>query len=276
MRNVRVAAVCMRSEAADIGGNLAKTAVFAERASRMGVDILCFPELSLTGYSLREPGKIYGGSSSEAVLEKVLGIAREKGLLIIAGLVEPSDGGRPFITQIVASPRGHLGSYRKTHLSPKERRQYRPGDRIDVFSYRDINFGITLCYEAHFPEISTVMALKGAEIIFIPHASPRGSPMEKNQSWLRHLPCRAFDNASFVVACNQVGRTKEGYNFPGIVMVFDPTGRLMGHYRGNHEKMVVADLKKRDLEEVRRHSMRYFIPNRRPELYRDLCQGQTG
>lgn len=276
MRNVRVAAVCMRSETADIDGNLAKTVAFAERASKMGVDILCFPELSITGYSLREPGKIYRGSSFETVLEKVLGIAKANGLLIIAGLVEASDGGKPFITQIVAGPRGHLGSYRKTHLSPKERSKYRPGDRIEVFSYRDVSFGITLCYEAHFPEIFTVMALKGAEIIFIPHASPRGSPMEKNESWLRHLPCRAFDNAFFVAACNQVGRTKEGYNFPGIVMVFDPLGRLIGHYRGNHEKIIVADLKKRDLDGVRRHSMRYFIPSRRPELYRDLCQKKRG
>ncbi len=57
--------------------------------------------------------------------------------------------------------------------------------------------GLELCYESHFPEISTVLCLKGAEILFMPHASPRGDPDGKMKSWLRHLPSRAFDNGSF-------------------------------------------------------------------------------
>lgn len=272
MKDVRVAAVCMHSETADIDGNLAKTEAFADKASNMDVDIICFPELSLTGYTLNAPGRICFDFSFGRAVERVLDVARRKGLLIIAGIAEPAGGRRPFITQIVAGPSGLLGSYRKTHLSPKEKGKYSAGDKIDLFFYKGVNFGISLCYEAHFPEIHTVMALKGADIIFIPHASPRGSPAEKNQSWLRHLPCRAFDNAAFVVACNQVGNTQEGYSFPGIVMVFDPIGRLMGHYTGDHEEMVVVDLRERDLAEVRNHSMKYFISHRRPELYVDICR----
>ena len=57
----------------------------------------------------------------------------------------------------------------------------------------------------------------------MPHASPRGEPKDKRHSWLRHLPGRAFDNALFVVACNQVGRTGEGYSFPGVCLAFDPS-----------------------------------------------------
>ncbi|MBW2065344.1 MAG: nitrilase [Deltaproteobacteria bacterium] len=273
MRDVRIAAVCMHSETSDIDGNLAKTKAFVDEAVEMDVDIICFPELSLSGYSLDDPERSSDDFSFELAVERVVEIARKRGLLIIAGIAEPCQGRKPFITQIVAGPSGLLGSYRKTHLSPKEKEKYSAGDSIQVFSYEKVNFGISLCYEAHFPEIYTVMALKGAEIIFIPHASPRGSPMEKNQSWLRHLPCRAFDNGTFVAACNQVGKTREGYNFPGVVMIFDPLGRLLGSYRGNHEKMIVAELREKDLISVRRHSMSYFMPHRRPRLYRDLCKG---
>ncbi len=70
--------------------------------------------------------------------------------------------------------------------------------------------GIQLCYDAHFPELSTRMAVNGADIIFMPHASPRGTPSQKLTSWLRHLTARAFDNGVFIVACNQNGDNQKG------------------------------------------------------------------
>ena len=90
-------------------------------------------------------------------------------------------------------------------------------------------------------------------------------------SWLRHMPGRAFDNGLYVVACNQVGRNREGLDFPGVAVVFGPDGRIMQSYVGKEEGLVFADLNANFLEEVRKHRMRYFLPNRRPELYRELC-----
>jgi N-carbamoylputrescine amidase len=148
---------------------------------------------------------------------------------------------------------------------------YQAGRDVRIFSSEGIGFGVQLCYEAHFPEISTVMALKGADILFFPHASPRGTPEEKCQSWLRHLPGRAFDNAIFVVACNQVGKTREGFTFPGVTVALNPVGHLMESYCGNREEMLIVDFKKSELEAVRNHRMKYFLPHRRPELYRDIC-----
>jgi N-carbamoylputrescine amidase len=114
------------------------------------------------------------------------------------------------------------------------------------------------------------MALKGAEAIFMPHASPRGTPEEKTQSWLRHLPGRAFDNGLFVVACNQAGSTREGFTFPGVALALDPMGNLITRYAGEDEEMLIADLKRDQVKEVRGHRLRYFIPHRRPELYKRL------
>jgi N-carbamoylputrescine amidase len=90
----------------------------------------------------------------------------------------------------------------------------------------------------------------GADVIFMPHASPRGTPTQKFNSWMRHLPARAFDNSLYVVACNQ-----------------NPSGRIVKKNTGGKEHMIVADLKAEELEKVRGHRMRYFLPNRRPDLY---------
>ena len=270
MRNLQIAAVCMNSEVGEIERNLDRTEAFVSRASDSGAQLICFPELSITGYVLSDPTRVYRDMLPDQILERVAGMAREKGLIIVAGLIEMPKGGKPYISQVVAGPEGLLGFYRKTHLSPKEKEIYQAGEEIQVFTDGEMVFGIQLCYEAHFPEISTVMALKGAEIVFMPHASPRGNPQEKLQSWLRHLPGRAFDNALYVVAYNQVGKTTEGFNFPGVAVALSPAGNVMAKYVGTHEEILLVDFQQHEIEEIRKHRMAYFIPNRRPELYTEL------
>jgi N-carbamoylputrescine amidase len=268
--DLNIAVVCMNSPLGEIEKNLEKMETFVQEAETRGADLICFPELSITGYRLENPAHIYDGFRPEKVLERVEEMARRHGLVLLAGMVEPSDGSKPYISQVVAGPDGLLGVYRKTHLSPNERATYRAGRKIEVFSLKGTHFGVQLCYESHFPEISTVMALKGAEILFIPHASPRGTPAEKAESWLRHLPGRAFDNGLYVVAYNQVGNNSNGFLFPGVAVALNPSGRVMNCYRGYEEKMMMVHLAKGELEETRKHRMKYFLPNRRPELYSEI------
>jgi N-carbamoylputrescine amidase len=112
------------------------------------------------------------------------------------------------------------------------------------------------------------MAVGGAEVLFFPHASPRGSGEEKLENWLRHLPARAFDNGVFVVACNQVGKTAAGFSFPGVAVVIGPDGRIEASYAGEDEEILVVRLQSRKLLNVRKNRMKYFLPNRRPSLYK--------
>jgi len=144
---------------------------------------------------------------------------------------------------------------------------FKPGNRISLFETHGIKFGIQLCYDAHFPELATRMAVDGADVIFMPHASPRGTPQEKLDSWMRHLSARAFDNGVFIVACNQVGGNQKGLEFPGLAVVVGPSGNILTEKTTGRESMLVTDLKADDLSDVRDHKMRYFLPNRRPELY---------
>ncbi len=272
MRDLKIAAVCMRSETGRIRENLDKTAFHVSQAAEAGAEIICFPELSITGYTLEDPMRVYGEEKSESAVEEIVDMARSAGVIIIAGLVERSLEDKPHISQIVAGPRGLVGVYRKTHLSPPEAEKYQAGQEMPVYSSQEVTFGVQLCYESHFPEISTVMALKGAEILFLPHASPRGTPAEKLASWLRHMPGRAFDNALYVVACNQVAEKGENLSFPGVALAIGPDGRVQESYTGDRERVMLVELKAGLLEEVRGHRMKYFMPYRRPELYKKLCE----
>jgi len=267
MNDLKTAAVCMHAIPGDIAGNLDKIESMTQEASANGADFVCFPELSVTGYIQTSPSRIYGLREMEKIVDRLVRTAKKTEIVLIAGLIEVTDEGNPYIAQIIAGPDGLIGTYRKTHLGPTETAIYCPGEKIEVFKVGKTTFGVQLCYEAHFPEISTRMALMGADIVLIPHASPRGAPEEKLKSWMRHLPARAFDNGLFVVACNQVGKIEGGLSFPGVSVMFGPDGQLLAKYAGVDETILYGDLKANLLQDVRRHRMRYFLPKRRPEIY---------
>jgi N-carbamoylputrescine amidase len=67
-----------------------------------------------------------------------------------------------------------------------------------------------------------------------------------------------------------VGKTGQGFNFPGVGVALSPAGKVMGKYVGTQEEMLLVDLQRDEIEEIRKHRMAYFIPNRRPELYTEL------
>jgi N-carbamoylputrescine amidase len=272
MDDLKAAAVCMNSMPGEVDRNLDRIQTFVSEASDKGANIICFPEFSVTGYILKQPDHAYTRKGSGEVIRRLARMAQEAHLVLMAGMIEITDGEKPFITQVAAGPDGLVGLYRKTHLAPPERDIYQAGEEIKVYKYENTTLGIQLCYEAHFPELSTIMALMGAEVIFIPHASPRGTPGEKLQSWMRHLPGRAFDNSIFLVACNQVGGIGKRLSFPGVACVLGPDGKVLARYAGQEEKIIFAELKSDVLQRIRRHRMKYFIPHRRPGLYRKIIE----
>jgi N-carbamoylputrescine amidase len=223
--------------------------------------------MNVTGYSTREAIKDSAETVPGTISQSVLALAREFKLAILTGLLEKDARGRVYASHLVVTPQGVTGIYRKIHIAPPETDVFSAGDTIALFKIKGIKLGIQLCYDVHFPELSTRMATDGADVIFMPHASPRGTPTGKFNSWMRHLPARAFDNGLYVVACNQTGNNQSGLNFPGLSVILDPSGRIIKKNTGAKEHMVVADLKAEELEKVRGHRMRYFLPNRRPDLY---------
>ena len=267
MNDIRIAAVIMNCPVGRVEDNLDRMAGWIQAAKKRAADLVCFPELNVTGYSTRDTIKDSAQTVPGTISRSVLALAREFKLAILAGLLEKDTRGRVFASHLVVTPRGVAGIYRKIHIAPPEIDVFSAGDTIALFKIKGVKLGIQLCYDVHFPELSTRMAIDGADVIFMPHASPRGTPSAKFNSWMRHLPARAFDNGLYVVACNQTGNNQSGLNFPGVSVVLDPAGRIIKKNIGGKEDMIVADLKAAELEKVRGHRMRYFLPNRRPNLY---------
>ncbi len=272
--SIRIAMVSCEAPFGAVGENLDAMARHLDRPETSGADIVCFPECSLTGYALSGEA----GSLAEEVPGPLTGrierICAGRDLAVIAGLFERS-GDDLFITQVVIGPGGLIGAYRKTHLSPGEQRLFRAGGDAPLFSWRGFSFGIGLCYDAHFPELATLYALAGADIIFYPHASPPPETAEGKMSrWLRYLPARAYDNGLYVAACNQSGKNGRGMVFRGASLILDPKGEVLGSSHGDDGAIAAADLSRDVIDRVRSSSMGYFLKERRPGVYGRLVGNQ--
>ena len=267
MQDIRIAAAICRCPLAAIGQNLETVGRLARRAARRGAAIVCFPELNVTGYGLGATLRAAAMALDGPVAAALGQTAVQAGIVVLAGLAEDDGRGRIHAAHGVFWPDGRRAVYRKLHIAPPEQGTFCPGDQVPLFAAGGVRFGIQLCYDAHFPELSTRMALAGAEVIFIPHASPRGTARTKSVSWRRHLTARAFDNGLFVVACNQTGENGAGLTFPGLALVIGPDGAVLAKKTGAGDTLLLADLSAEALARVRHHRMRYFLPHRRPELY---------
>lgn len=284
MLDTRIAAVQMNCPVGKPSANIAAIARFLRQAKAKDVDIVCFPELGVSGYNtadaagrsisggpLPEPEPVPGPSS-----EKLAKLGRDMKIWFLAGILERDPSGIVFNTQCVFGPSGLIGKYRKTHVPTAEVGTFCHGADLPVFSHPKVRFGVEICYDSHFPEVSTALAGRGAELLFLPHASGgasrkggEGEPAgEKKARWLRYMPARAYDNTVFVAVCNQSGENGAGRDFAGVSFMCDPQGRVIAESRdGGRDEMVVADLAAADLSESRRVPDSFFRHFRRPELY---------
>lgn len=247
--------------------NLDATLDFISAASRKGAKIIVFPELNLTGYTTGSRILSIARPVDDDLTTLFSKHSKEKKVTLLVGLAEKTPDLKIFASHLVFYPSGSFEIYRKIHTAPFEKKYFTPGNTIRVFQSHGLIFGVQLCYDAHFPELTQALALKQADVIFIPHASPRGSSQEKYESWIRHLRARAFDNGLYIAACNQTGDNSKGLFFPGVSLLIGPDGHVVYKSTDESEGIHLIDIKKTALDQVRSHKMKYFLPNRRADLF---------
>lgn len=290
MKDIRVALGQITCLVGNLDDNVEKHRLFAMQASEAGASIIAFPELSLSGYpetkeltaSLAQPPD--GELGSVAV-----SIAKEAGVTVVAGFLEKDPAGEYYNSQLVASPSGLEGVYRKIHVPFPENARFNQGNSLPVYTSNGSTFGVQICYDNHFPEAARTIALQGAEIIFGCYASPGPCTEEgvkaKHDRWLRYLTARAFDNSVFMAIVNQVGRssgepateptssssreTHTGMSeFPGGSLALNPWGEVIAEAKPMVEDLLIVDLDSATLMEKRGDDLQFFDNYRRPDLYR--------
>ncbi|MCB9480437.1 MAG: amidohydrolase [Desulfobacteraceae bacterium] len=266
MEKIKAGTVLSVFEPGEFRKNLEKTRLFLEKGRCNNCDLVVFPELNLTGY-------VTGEDVCDTAIEfdfefktNLELLSLEYSISFLCGFTEKRDD-KFFASHVFVQNGKFSGIYRKLQPGPPELSHISPGNEIPVFNFSGWKFGIQLCFDAHFPEISTIMAEKGADLLIIPHASPRGSSQEKFESWKRHLLARAYDNGLYVIAVNQCGLNKRNLYFPGVSLLVSPSGRVESFCLEEKETFFCFELSKSAIAEVKTHRMKNFLRYRRKEFY---------
>jgi N-carbamoylputrescine amidase len=276
MEDIRVALAQINCPVGQWEESLAKHRLYSRRAAQAGAQIVCFPETSLSGYPTGDHVPHEAAQPLHGRLtQEILALSADANILILAGFIERDPSGVLYNTVLVAGPQGPLGAYRKSHVGCSEIHRFQHGDEFGVFSHAGTTFGIQICYDMHFAEMTRCLALRGAEVVFVPYASPDPCTPQghaaKRARWLKYQPARAFDNSIYVVAVNQVGHNG-AMEFPGNSLVLTPTGDILAETKPCVEDLLVVDLPAAALLEKRRDALQFFTHSRRPELYGDLVR----
>jgi predicted amidohydrolase len=274
MQTIKIALVQMNSIVGKTKENLQKIAKYTKEAAEQSVNIICFPELAVHGYS-REETALYQEPVPGDSSNYLSNLSRHHNIVILAGIAEASEiPAKPYITHLATFPDGSVGKYRKTHLGSSEEPYFTAGNELTTFETAQAKFGLQICWDLHFPEISTIMSLEGAEIIFAPHASPCIAG-DRKEMWLKYLTARAYDNAVYLATCNLIGENGHNHHFSGGAMVIDPKGNVIAEDFNNQQSMLVVELDPELINNIRYKKTTtmkniFYLQARRPELYKKL------
>jgi len=253
----------------DKQGNLTKIEKMALRAHKEGADLLIMPELSLTGYVVRD--QIYElaeeipGESTRHVQR----IAKNTGLHIVFGMPEQSKNAQATIynAAVLVNSNGVVGKYRKmylpTHSVFEEKRYFRPGYQPAAFSTDLGKIGLIICYDIFFPEVARLARLEGAQLIVCISASPG-----VRRAFFEVLTiARAMENTAYLAFVNLSG-IEDGLQFWGGSRLVGPNGKILVQAKYDEEDFVLHEIDYADLK-----SVEPFVPtlkDLRPELFDKL------
>lgn len=264
---MRIAVAQISSAPGDIATNLLNIRRFSSLAKKSGTELIVFPEMIDTGYSMPII-RAHAAAWNEGAVPELQEIAKELSLGIICGVSE-RDGESIYNTQVWVDPNGQIvAKYRKMHLVTAapldERTCFSPGNEFVSRKIDRFNLGLSICYDLRFPEMCRTLAVKHGVNVFVTSSAWPSVRLEH----LRILAlARAVENQSYLVLANRVG-TDDSVTFCGTSAIIDPHGAIVAAASADREELLQAEISVETIDSVRARVPAFA--HRRPDLYEKL------
>ncbi len=243
MKQLRAGLSQLNPSVGDITGNTKEIVKSIKVARGLDIDILCFPELALTGYP---PEDLL--LKTEFIDDNIRALDEIKkhcsdNMVVILGFVDKKDD--IFNSAAVIQKEEVIDIYHKLRLPNygvfDENRYFQSEKRFPVYTMGKMTFGVTICEDIWYPgePIRSQVLLGNAQIIFNLSASPyyMGKPLARE----RMLATRAVDYNTIIAYCNMVGGQDE-LVFDGNSMFIDEKGKIIATARNFEEDLLVCDI----------------------------------
>lgn len=268
-------ALIQHAAEADKASNVERAAGLVRDAAAQGAELVCLPEVFHSVFGMTELGGDFFAEAEPVpgpTTDTMAGLARDLGVVLVVPVYERAERGVYYNTAVVVDADGSLvGRYRKQHipLSPLfyEKLYFKPGNLgYPVFPTRAGRVGVSICHDRHYPEGVRILALRGADVIVVPTATPTASLSA--DVFDLEIRAHAVFNEVFVAAVNRVG-TEGRYTYYGRSLVAAPDGRVLAE-AGEDEQVLLADLDYGEIDDRRRRWQ--FYRDRRPHTYGPLTE----
>jgi N-carbamoylputrescine amidase len=244
-----------------IEANVEKHLETIAQARSQGVELLLFPELSLTGYRLLHLTSRVATRLEESTAIADL-LAAAGSMRVVVGLVERGDKGVLYNSGLMLHEGRIQHVHRKLYLPTygifQEGRFMGAGQRLDLIPGLNTPTGMIICEDLWHPHLAQRLAMAGAQLLIVISASPgRIGPdptPESHKDWETITRSTALVNTMWVLFCNRAG-WEEGSFYTGGSHIVRPGGEVHSRAAYLKEELLVAEI---DLDEVDR--LRWRLP----------------
>jgi predicted amidohydrolase len=256
----------------DVKTNLQKHLEYVDQAVAQGVDLLVFPELSLTGYQVQDlvPEVAIKATADDPTFAVLLDASRK--LDLVFGFVHEDERQRFYIASAYLSGGEVVHIHHKLYLPTynmfDEGRYFDQGEHVRAFDTRFGRIGMLICEDFWHTSPAYLLWLDGADVLVFISASPsRGLDDGDRLSGTRwvELVNQAYGSmfTDYVIHCNRVGY-EDGKNFWGGSSIVDPDGEFVLHGTYFDETLLVQSI---DLNQLHRTRSRLpLLRDERPTL----------
>lgn len=261
---MKIAVAQISCSLGDLEANFIKVRDFSRLAKEARAELIVFPEMIDTGYSMPVI-RAHANHWTNGFVRRLQETAKKLSIAIVAGVSE-RDGALIYNSQVLIDSNGNIpAKYRKTHLyavAPiEEQTCFAPGDAFASFALGGLRFGFSICYDLRFPEMYRKLATEQKVDAFMVSSA---WPFPRAEHFRTLAMARAIENQSYVVASNRVGKDDDLW-FCGSSAIIDPRGVVIAAASADREELIQAETLEDVVKSVR-GQMEVFA-HRRPDVY---------
>jgi len=222
---MRLALASLDQNWLDKEANFARCTELARMAAGQGCDLVVFPEMTLTGYSL-DMLTLAEPTDGALTLQWFQELAHDAAVDIIFGAcLLDSVTGKPQNTLCLARRQGGVAVlYSKIHpfSFAGEDKVLQSGSKLGLTSVANLRLGCSICYDLRFPELFSAMAPHCDAVVNIANW-----PARRVAHWRALLVARAIENQMFMFGVNRTGVDGNNLQYEKSSMAVAPDGVVL-------------------------------------------------
>jgi omega-amidase len=246
----------------DKTANLTLCEKYIKDTAQKKVELIVFPEMTLTGFSTHIKS-IAENENDSFTIKSFKELAKQYRIAILFGMVI-ADKEKALNKSFFINSEGKiLSQYSKIHpfSFAGEDKYYNPGSTLSIVNFNEHRIGLSICYDLRFPELYSALS-KECDIIF----NIANWPKKRVDHWNTLLKARAIENQVFIAGINRTGIDGNGLEYEESSNIYNANGKLLEYTQ--LENMKIFQLSKDWTENFKKQFI--TVKDRKTSLYKEI------